>query len=111
MAETPVVIPEEDVPMAETPVVEIPEENVPLAEAPETPDASTDISTVTVSIPDTSVPLASTPASVTIPDEAVPMADVPKTGDMSAIWSITACVSAAALLALALMGRKRYGEG
>ena len=82
-------IPEVDVPLVETPeeipaVVEIPEELAPLAETPE-----------------------EIPAVVEIIDDGVPLADVPKTGDISAVWYLSALLSAAGLLVLTGLERRR----
>lgn len=102
-------IPEVDVPLAETPVeipavAEIPDEPAPLAETPE------EIPPV-VEIPDEPAPLAETPeevpAVVEIIDDGVPLADVPKTGDISAVWYLSALLSAAGLLVLTGLERRR----
>ena len=102
-------IPEVDVPLVETPeeipaVVEIPEELAPLAETPEEIPA-------VVEIPEELAPLAETPeeipAVVEIIDDGVPLADVPKTGDISAVWYLSALLSAAGLLVLTGLERRR----
>ena len=62
-------------------------------------------------ISDEDVPLAGLPsrrgALVDIFDEDVPLANVPKTGDISDMWYVIAALSAAGLLCLAALDRKK----
>ena len=93
----PVIVEEEDVPLAEDPVlpdVEIPDEEVPLVEAPdeEIPD---------VEVPDEEVPLTE------LPDEEVPLADVPQTNDSFLLEALALLSSGASGLWLSLNKKRK----
>ncbi|MCI8537282.1 MAG: doubled motif LPXTG anchor domain-containing protein [Oscillospiraceae bacterium] len=117
--EPEVIIPDVDVPLAETPEVTVPDVDVPLAEVPEVviPDVDVPLAEVPeVVIPDEDVPLAEVPEEVpstagmevNIPEELVPLADVPKTGDGAQVWVLLAIASGAGLAWLALEEKKRW---
>ena len=80
----PVVIEEEEVPLAEVPETVIEEEEVPLAEIPEEPVEEV----------------------VEIPEEEVPLGEAPATGD-SADIGLFGGVFAAALAGIAFLRKKR----
>lgn len=82
-------IPDEEVPLVETPEQEIPDEEVPLTELPDE------------EIPDEAVPLAE------LPDEEVPLANVPKTGENRMLELMSAAAVAASALWLAVTKKRK----
>ncbi|RKI91975.1 doubled motif LPXTG anchor domain-containing protein [Parablautia intestinalis] len=92
-----------DVPDEPTPLTDIPTAPVPLTNIP--------VEETLTEISDEDVPLAGLPsrrgALVDIFDEDVPLANVPKTGDISDMWYVIAALSAAGLLCLAALDRKK----
>ena len=95
--EPAVTVPGEGAALADIPEgTDIPDEDVPLAAIPET------------DIPDADVPLAGIPDFMRIPDDDVPLASVPKTGDSSGVWHLMALLSAAGLMAISMLEKKRH---
>lgn len=95
--EPAVTVPGEGAALADIPEgTDIPDEDVPLAAIPET------------DIPDANVPLAGIPDFMRIPDDDVPLASVPKTGDSSGVWHLMALLSAAGLMAISMLEKKRH---
>ena len=90
-----VTVPDEDVPLVETPDVEIGEPEVPLAETPD------------VEIEDSEVPLAEAPEEVEILDDEVPLADVPKTGENIMAEMMALAAAAASALFLTVIRKRR----
>lgn len=82
-------IPDEEVPLVETPEQEIPDEEVPLTELPNE------------EIPDEAVPLAE------LPDEEVPLANVPKTGENRMLELMSAAAVAVSALWLAVTKKRK----
>ncbi len=84
-------------------LMDVPGDPVPLAELPAEDASLTDIL-------DEDVPLAALPrrsSLVDIFDEEVPLANIPQTGDISDVWYAIAVLSAAGLLCLAVLERKK----
>ena len=95
--EPAVTVPGEGAALADIPEgTDIPDDDVPLAAIPET------------DIPDADVPLAGIPDFMRIPDDDVPLASVPKTGDSSGVWHLMALLSAAGLMAISMLEKKRH---
>lgn len=88
---------------APAPVAEIADEATPLAELPEE----------VAEIAEEEVPLAELPAEeeAEIMDEEVPLADIPHTGDISAVWYLSALISAAGLAMLTFKRKEEGQEG
>ena len=61
-------------------------------------------------LPEEAVPLAEIPEEVELPEDPVPLANVPKTGDLSALWYAVLTLSAAGLLCLTALERKKETE-
>lgn len=59
---------------------------------------------------DENVPLAEAPEELEIPEEEVPLADVPKTGDLSNGWYGALVLSAAGLVCLTALERRKRDE-
>lgn len=89
----------------DTTPVKIPDNTTPLAESPIAVKP-------TAEIPDGETPLTDVPGDTEtkIPDETTPLAQAPKTGDCAAVWFGIAAVSGAGLVWLVLSGKRRKND-
>ena len=87
---------------------EVPDEPPPLDERPDIPNEDVNLPPEE-EIVDEEVPLAQLPEEE-IPDEDIPLANIPMTGDSTGRWGALSLLSAAALLGLSILGRKKGKE-